>query len=537
MAGWIQDARHSARLLRRGSGVTAAAVATLALGIGATTAIFSVVNGVLLQPLPYKNVDRLQTLWQVEPLDPGQRKETSPANYIDSRERNQTFEEVVGVEPYAYDLVGEGEPEVFLASRVSRGFFEVLGVAAFMGRTFLPEEYRSGSVAVLSHGLWQRRFGGDPTILGRKLTFDEGVFTVVGVMPPEFRFPSRDREMWAPRVESERDLQNRGGSYIGVIGRLKPGATLAGAQADLERVAGELSREYPRTNKGVRVEIVPLAEQIVGEVRPALLVLLAAVGFVLLIGCANVAHLLLARGAERQREFAVRKALGASPGRLVRQVLTESLVLALAGAAAGLVVTAWGIEAIQAIEPGNIPRLEEVRIDWHVLVFSLGLSVLAAVAFGVAPAIQSAWLDPRRQLQEAPRTATAGAGRRRGRSFLVATEVSLALVLLIGAGLLIRSFARLLSVDPGFVPERVLALQVFAWTPYPKPEQRAASRLSRAASISTPVSSLRGGRRLRRERSRAPSSPSPPPTTIGPFRFRSAADDSSTSATPLPPRR
>jgi len=486
MDGWIQDARYGAKLLRRNPGVTGAAVLTLALGIGATTAIFSVVNGVLLRPLPYRDVDRVVTLWQIEPQAPGEKKETSPATYIDWRDRSRVFEDLVGVEPYSYDLVGEGEPEVFLASKVSRGFFEVLGSAPHRGRTFLTEEYRTGNVVVLSYGLWQRRFGGDPAILGRKLTFDEGPFTVVGVMPPEFRFPTRERELWAPRVESEEDLKHRGGSYIPVIARLKPGATIEDAQADMDRVAEELAREYPRTNKGVRVSMVPLAEQIVGEVRPALLLLLAAVGFVLLIGCANVAHLFLARGAERQQEFAIRKALGARPGRLLRQALTESLLLALAGAAAGLALTAWGIDAIQALDPGNVPRMEEVRVDSQVLLFTLGLTLLTALAFGIAPALQSAWLDPQRRLQEASRTATAGAGRRRARSFLVAAEVSLALVLLVGAGLLIRSFANLLSVAPGFVGDRVLALQVFVGTSYPKPEQKAAffqDTLSRIAAL------------------------------------------------------
>ncbi len=469
-----QDAGFALRLMRKNLGFTAVAVLTLALGIGANTAIFSVVNGVLLRPFPYKDPEQIVTLWQNDTKAGVERGDVSAANFLDWQEQSQAFEEMAIIEPYGFDYTGQGEPENFRAWLVSNGFFRILGVNPLHGRTFLPEEYRAGNhqVVVLNYGLWQRRFGADPSLVGQTLTLDERPFTVVGIMPPEFQFPD-DQAMWGPKIFREHDRRQRGADYMNAIARLRPGATLEPARAEMDAIAVRLAQEYPRTNEGIGVTVVPLPEQLVGHVRPALLVLLGAVAFVLLIACANVANLLLVRGTQREREFAVRAALGAHRSRLVRQVLTESMLLALLGAAGGILLAYWGINVIIALSPGDIPRMDEVSLDGRVLGFALGISLLTALLFGLIPSLQLSKPDLHESLKEGGRTATAGSIPHRIRNLLVVAEVALALVLLVGAGLLVRSFVGLVRVDSGFTPDRVLGLQVFVYgSKYPTSQER-----------------------------------------------------------------
>ncbi|HEX7173828.1 MAG TPA: ABC transporter permease [Pyrinomonadaceae bacterium] len=470
----LQDVRYGLRTLLKRPGFTVVAVMTLALGIGANAAIFSVVNGVLLRPLPYRDAERIMTVWQRNAQTGAEREPVSPPNFLDFRERNQSFEQLAALRPYGLDYTGAGEPETFQTWRVTEGFFEAAGAVALHGRTFLPEEYRDGvdQVVVIGHGLWQRRFGGDPGVVGQQLVLDGKPRTVVGVMPPEFHYLDK-REMIAPYHIDAHELQRRAATYLNVVGRLKPGVTLEQARSDMSNVAARLAEEYPQANGGMGAAVAPLAEQMLGRVRPALWVLFGAVGFVLLIACANVANLMIARSASREREFAIRAALGAGRGRLMRQLLTESLVLAGLACAGGLLLASWGIDAIIALSPAELPRIDQVRLDGRVLLFALGVSAATALFFGLLPALRSSQPDLQESLKEASRSATAGAARHRLRGFLVVTEFALALVLLVGAGLLVRSFMRLLEVDPGFSAERALTLQVHVYDQYPKPEQQA----------------------------------------------------------------
>ena len=471
----LQDLRYGVRTLLKRPGFTLAAVVTLALGLGANAALFSVVNGVLLRPLPYREPDRIMTVWQRNAQGGAERERFSPANFLDLRERNTSFEQAAALRPYGLDYTGAGEPETFQAWLVSEGFFEAAGALALHGRTFLPDEYKAGGdeAVVIGYGLWQRRFGGDRSLVGQRLVLDGKPRTVVGVMPPEFHFLDK-REIIAPYIIDEHELQRRGATYLDVIARLRPGVTTEQAQADVSGIAARLAEEYPQTNREVGAVVVPLGEQLVGRVRPALMILFGAVGFVLLIACANVANLMIARATSRQKEFAIRAALGAGRGRLLRQLLTESFVLALLACACGLLLASWGIDAILALSPSELPRLDQIRLDGSVLLFTLGASALTALLFGLAPALRSSRPDLQDSLKEAGRGATAGAARGRLRSFLVVTEFALALVLLVGAGLLVRSFVRLLEVDPGFSARRALALQVHVYDQSPEPEQQAA---------------------------------------------------------------
>ncbi|MBC7791122.1 MAG: ABC transporter permease [Anaerolineae bacterium] len=473
-----QDTRYAWRQLGRSPGFTTVAVLTLALGIGANTAIFTAVDGVLLRPLPYAEADRLVALWQHNRAEGGKRDDVSPANFLDWRSRSRTFENIAAAEPFGFDYMGPEGPETFRVWLVSDGFFRIMRTPALVGRTFADEEYTAGreQVVVLGYGLWQRRFGGDSSVVGRTLVLDGQPRTVVGVMPPEFNFPTdfaEPKEMWAPRVFNERERQIRGGAYLTVAGRLGPGSTLEHARTEMSSIASELSAEYPATNTDIGALVVPLHEQMVGHVRPALLVLLGAVAFVLLIACANVANLLLARASHREQEFAVRAALGAGRGRVVRQLITESLILALLGAAAGVLLAHWGVQGIRALSPPNLPRVDELAIDGRVLGFALGISFLTALLFGMAPALRAARPDLHEGLKAGGRSAT-GSGRKRLRNLIVISEVALATVLLVGAGLLVRSFESLLRVDRGYRSENVLAINVFTWDRYSTPELRTA---------------------------------------------------------------
>mgnify|MGYP000249344916 CR=1 FL=1 len=466
MWGWaslerlMQDLRFGVRMLRKAPGFTLIAVLTLALGIGATTAIFSIVNGVLLRELPYRDEARLVTMWQNNLKSGVAREEVSPANFLDWRNRVQSCDIVAAAEPFAFNLSNDGEPETFRGWIVTEGFLEALGATPMLGRAFLPEEYQpgKGQVAVIGYGLWQRRFGGDPKLIGRQLTLNGQPHTIVGIMPPEFQYPV-GRELWAPRMPRQNDMQVRSATFMRAIGRLKPGRSAAEAQAEMNSIAGQLANEYPQSNASTGAVVVPLREVLVGRMRQALLVLLAAVGCVLLIACANVASLLLVRLMQRSRELAIRAALGASRGRLLRQLLVESGLLALLGGVAGVVTAYWLIDLIVALSPADLPRIHQVGLNLTVLAFAMCVSLLTALLFGLAPALQLAKPNLQEALKSESRAVTGDVRRRRLRNLLVISEIALALILLVGAGLLARSFVSLLRVNPGFVTERALTLE------------------------------------------------------------------------------
>ena len=401
----LKDIQFAARSLLKRPGFTLIVVLTLALGIGANAAVFSVINAVLLRPLPYRDADRVVTLWQNNIKSGVSHNDVSPANFIDWSEQSSSFEAIAGIEPFGFAMVGEGEPERFSAWLVTSGFFQVAGADALIGRTFTAEDYQPGNsrVVVLGHGLWQRRFGGDKGVVGRQITLNGQPYVVVGVMPPEFQLP-RDREIWAPGVVSERHKQLRGATYWNVVARLKPGVTVAQAQEEMNGIAARLASQYPDTNGGIGVSVVPLFEQITGQIRSALWVLAGAVGFVLLIACVNVANLLLVRSAERQREFAIRRAFGAERFRLLRHTLTESLLLVLVGGVTGVLLTSWLVKLIPALSSSKIPRVEQVSMDLRVVLFACGVSLLTAVVFGLVPAIQFWRNDIQSSLKESGRS-------------------------------------------------------------------------------------------------------------------------------------
>jgi putative ABC transport system permease protein len=465
MRTFLQDLRYGARMLLKNPGFTLIAVLTLALGIGANTAIFSVVNGVLLSSLPYPHPEQLAMVWCDNKRQGIPDDITSYPNFVDWRDRNKTFQGMAGVTSGRTNLTGTaGEPEEISDANVSINFFQLMGVNPLIGRVFTAEEEQPGRdrVVVLSYSLWQRRFGGDPGILNKTITLSDAPYVVVGIMPPGFQFPERT-EIWGPLAPDDRMRQARFAFFLPVVGRLKPGVTRAQAQADLEVVASQIEKQFPDM-AGYWVNVVPVLENTVGPVRRALVILSVAVLFVLLIACANVANLLLARAAVRQREVAVRSALGAGRWRIVRQLLTESMLLAVMGGALGVLLAWWGVRLLVDLNPANIPRLENIRLDGRVLWFTLGLSLLTGVIFGLVPALQTTHFKLSEMLKEGGRTG-AGGGRRANRirgAFIVA-EVALTLALLVGAGLLIRSFWHLQSIDMGFKPDHLLTLRVTLW--------------------------------------------------------------------------
>jgi predicted permease len=476
VAFWLdearQDARYALRTLVRNPGFTLVVVLTLALGIGANTAIFSVVNAVLLRPLPYRDAGRIMTLWQANAKS-GEREEgAAPGNFIDWRRETSAFTAMAAAEPFSHNMSGEGEPESFRSWQVTAGFFQVLGADAWLGRTLTADEYQPGGqpAVVLSHGLWVRRFGADPGLVGRPLRLNGQAHTVVGVMPPAFNFPP-GRELWAPRIETERDQRVRGSGYLPVVARLKPGATVAQAQDELTTLSGRLARDFPQANLDRTAIVVPLREQLVGDVQTALIALLGAVGIVLLIACSNVANLLVVRASDRSREFAVRSALGAGRGRLARQWLTESGVLAFAGGVAGVLMARWSRESLAALGRGHLPNLGNIAIDRNVLAFVSVISLCTAMVCGLAPVL-FVRPDVNESLKQGGR-GTPGSPRHRLRHSLVIAQVALTMILLIGAGLLVRSFDRLLQVNPGFISENILALEVHVWGVSRTPDQQA----------------------------------------------------------------
>jgi predicted permease len=475
-----QDLRHGVRTLLKKPGFTVVAVLTLALGIGANTAIFSVINVVLLKPLPYKDPDRLVMVWENNPQRDFDMFPVSPANYADWRDQNTVFEDIGTSTSAMYTMTGRGEPESLLAYRFSENFFRVMGVEPVLGRTFTPEEDQAGNnrVAILSHSLWQRLFGGDTAALGQALTLDGQSYTVIGVMPPSFDHPTRDTQLWTPLALPANLLGQRRASILRLVARLKPDATIEQAQSELGAIAGRLAEQYPQTNAGWGVKIISLSDMRVGDIRGALLMLLGAVGFVLLIACANVANLQLARAAARQKELVIRSALGASRGRLVRQFLTESLLLSVVGGALGLLLAFWGVNGLVAIFPRNIanlniPIVEEIPINAEVLGFTVAVSLLTGLIFGLAPALQASNPDLNETLKDGGRGSTKGLRGRRARSLLVVSEIALSLVLLVGAGLLMKSFLRLQGSGLGFDTGNILSLRVrLANYKYPEVAQR-----------------------------------------------------------------
>jgi putative ABC transport system permease protein len=458
----FQDLRHGARLLLRAPGFSAVAIAALAIGIGANTAIFSVVNTLLLQRLPYRDADTLAVIWEHNIPRDRRNNVASPGNFIHWREMNQVFEDIAAVGlTYRITITGNGEPEELAMQFVSAQFFPILGVQPQIGRGFTMEEDRPLSrVAVISDRLWQRRLGGDPDVLRRPITLQGNPYTVVGVMPPGFAFLDKSVDVWIP-VGFTAESRTPRGRWLQVVGRLKPGVTFERAQQDMERISTELTKLFPDFNTGWTSRVVPLREQLTGDVRPALFVLLGAVAFVLLIACANVGNLLLARATSRRRELAVRAALGAGRGRLIRQMLAESIVLATAGGLGGLTIAWWALHFLRSVVAERLPvqRLEAVGIDPWVLLFTLGASILSGLAFGAAPALTAAGTSLGGALKEGGRTGTAGRAGLTRNAFVIA-EVALALVLLVGAGLLIRSFVRLLNVHPGFDTTRTVTMRL-----------------------------------------------------------------------------
>ncbi len=463
----MQDLRYGLRMLAKSPGFTAVAVITLALGIGANTAIFSAVYAVLLKPLPFASPDQLVRVFEANEAAGITGGGCSYQEYLEWRRQNHVFSGMAAVQGHELTLTGRDEPMVVKVGDVTADFFSVLGVAPLAGRTFLPADGEEGSapVAVLSEGLWRSRFGADPDLIGRTIDLDKRPFTVVGVMPGNFRFEldGRGGQLWIQVVQDPLfgPLTKRpGGHYLTAIARLKPGVSATQGQAEMDALGPRLAQQYRPGDDGWAIHTISLRRVLAEDATAPLLVLLAAVGLVLLIACANVANLLLARATSRAKEFAVRAALGAGRTRILRQLLTESAVLGLLGAAVGIGLAYWGIQGLSGLLPAGFPSVESIRMEGSVLAFSLLLSLGASLLFGVAPALFAA--DPRLQttLQESAGRPGEGKGRRRARNFLVAAEITLAMVLLVGAGLLIRSFAALMSVYPGFDTRQLLKAEV-----------------------------------------------------------------------------
>jgi putative ABC transport system permease protein len=471
----LTDLRYALRMLIKRPAFSAIAILTLGLAIGANSAIFSVVNAVLLRPLPYAHSEQLVRVFGSQPqlaLAP-----TSPANFLEWKEQNEVFERIATYVGQGFNLTGGDKPERVIGARVSADLFPLLGVQPGLGRAFTEEEDHDGhgQVVILSQEFWQARFGGDAHALNRTITLNERPYTVVGIMPAGFAFPDTRTQVWTPVAFNPAERATRDTNFIDVIARLKTGVSIEQARAHMTALAQRQAERDPESNTGVGAKVVSLQEQIVGDVRPMLVVLLGAVGFVLLIACANVANLLLARAAARQKEMAIRGALGASRSRVVRLLLTESVVLAVLGGAVGLILASWSLDLLVSLKPANLPRLAEIGINRTVFVFTLTISVVTGIVFGLVPAFQASKPDLNEGLKDSGRGATGGPGRHRVRALLVVSEIALSLVLLVGAGLMMRSFARLLAVDPGFKADHVLTAFVsLPVSKYPRGDEQAA---------------------------------------------------------------
>ncbi|HKR11321.1 MAG TPA: ABC transporter permease [Pyrinomonadaceae bacterium] len=485
----LQNIKYGLRMLLKRPGFSLVAVFTLALGIGANTAIFSVVNATLLRPLPFKDPEQVVMVWGYLPkmAQTADKLPNSLANYVNLKAQSQSFEQLAAFRSWSWQLTGDGDPERVSGARVSADFFAAVGAGPTLGRVFTAEEDRPNTapVAVISHGLWQRHFGGDRNVVGKSIMLTGQSTMIVGVMPEGFRFPgganmipglqfALQNDIWMPLAITDEERQRHGNLNIAVIGRLKSGVSALQGETELRA----LQQDLPLGKVGFTLNVLPLHQQMVGAIRKPLLVLLATVALVLLIACANIANLLLARATSRQKEIAIRAALGAGRWRIVGQLLTESLLLSLAGGAIGLLLAVWGNSLLISLIPRDVPRIDNAGVDANILLFTFGISVVTGLIFGLVPALQASRFDLNKSLKDGTRGMTAGAGQNRLRSLLVVSEVAMALVLLVGAALLMKSFTRLLHVEPGFNPDNVLTmeLQLADLEPsrYAREEERAA---------------------------------------------------------------
>jgi putative ABC transport system permease protein len=470
-----QDLKYTFRMLWKEKAFAAIAIITLALGIGANTAIFSVVDAALLRPLPYRQPERLVHLWESTTQKQFGEREASYPDYLDWKEQNQVFEGVAGYQRRTMTLTGRDAPDLIRAAAVTDNFFQVLGVDPVLGRAFQAGEDKPGAepIVLISHNLWKQRFNQDPKIVGQSLTLNGVSYRVVGVLPTSFQFaPSNEAQLWVPLNPNQAQQTRRFMHWLNIIARLKPGVTREQATADMGNIARRIETAYADSHAGMNIKVVDLHEQIVGNVKPILLVLLCTVCFVLLIACANVANLLLARSAARQKEIAIRTALGASQWRLLRQLLTESTVLALLGGAVGTLLALWGVDLLVSRLPETqlaaMPYLRGLSLKTNVLIFTVIISLVTGTIFGLAPALSSSKLNLQETLKEGGRTSAAGTHRRL-RNLFVVSEIALALLLLVGAGLMMKSLMRLLEVSPGFNPDNVLTMRVpLPQTKYPE---------------------------------------------------------------------